>query len=376
MLVILLLLAAGGGGWWYYYGPGNTEQANANDLSATADGAGKGSGNNVSKPPTGGGGGDGGQDDPPVVGPPTPSAAQKAEAQRFYKTGMAQLSSNTNKPFEARRYLSLAVLSGHLSPADDRSAVLALTELANKYVLSPRIDPLDEYSARYSVTSNDSKGLDYLTRHKLKLQVPWQCVMMISDSGLTDMIHQGKPVDLALLEKKAGRLNIGQTLKTINGAFHAVISKSRHIMDIYLHRPGGDKIFVRRVPVATGKHGCTPSGKWVVSARMYHPPYTPAANSPLRKTGIMKGRGSILYGQEHYAFGSKGLWIALRGTSDNTLARTSYGIHSTSHQESIGSDASEGCVRVGDNDIELVYCLLYPTGKTATTPASTVDIRE
>ena len=45
------------------------------------------------------------------------------------------------------------------------------------------------------------------------------------------------------------------------------------------------------------------------------------------------------------------------------------------HQESIGSDASEGCIRVGDNDIELVYCLLYPTRAGSQNKASTIDIR-
>jgi len=374
LMVVILLLFAGGVGAWCFReqwlpGTPTPEQAQAGGTDVAPGQTGPADGNTNDN--NAGAPGDGGADKQETIGPPTASAAQKAEAQRFYRIGLAQL--GNKKPFEARRYLSQAVLSGHLSPADDHSAVLALTELANKYVLSPRIDPLDEYSAEYIMLDSDSKGLAYLAR-KLKLKVPWQCVMIISDGALTDLVHQRKAVDLALIEKKARRVNIGQSLKTINGAFHGIIYKSRHIMDLYLHRPGGDKIFVRRVPVALGKHGCTPSGTWVVASREFHPNYTPGPNSPLRKHA--KGRGYIAYGEEHYAFGTKGLWIALRGTSNNTRIRKGYGIHSTNNQDSIGTDASEGCIRVADNDIELVYCLLYHTNAGSETKASTIDIRE
>lgn len=353
----VLLLVAGGGAWWYFYGPKDTEPEHA--------GA-KGIGNNPGRPGAGGnkGGGE-------MVGPPTASAAQKAEALRFYKTGLQQL--DGKKPFEARRYLSLAVLSGLLPPADDHSAVLALTDLANKYVLSPRIDPLDEYAAEYIVLAGDRMA--NLPR-KLKLLVPWQCMMVISDGALTDLVHQRKAIDLASIEKKAARIRAGQHLKTINGAFHATIYKSRHVMDIYLHRPGGDKIFVRRIPVALGKHGCTPTGTWEVASRMYHPPYTPGPNSPLWKLKAMEGRSHIAYGEEHYAFGAKGLWIALRGTGVETRTRTGYGIHSTNEPQTIGTDASEGCIRVGDDDIELVYCLLQVTKAESENKASIIDIRD
>ena len=365
-IVVLLILAAAGGSWWYFYGrddtpPPNGDQTNTNGGNGgrTPDGAGNGGA-------AGGSGGNG----KAASKPAPPTNEQKTQAVAFYSTGLKLL--EENKPFEARRYLSQALLSGHLPLDKEDQAIKVLTDLANKYVLSPRVDPGDEYARQYVVTSDDSKGLARLAQ-KLKLQVPWQCMLIVSDGALSDLVHQNKPVDMNMLERKARRINVGQGLKTLSGSFHATISKSRHIMDLYLYRAGGDKVFIRRIPVALGKHGCTPTGLWEVADRMIKPPYNPAENSPLRQ--YIGKKGYIAYGEAHYAFGAKGLWIPLRGISDNTKVRKGYGIHSTDDQSSIGQDASEGCIRVGDNDIELVFCLLYQTRKGSATRASTVEIR-
>ena len=68
------------------------------------------------------------------------------------------------------------------------------------------------------------------------------------------------------------------------------------------------------------------------------------------------------------AFGSKGIWIGMTGIDKKTKDTSGYGIHSTSDAASIGTDASEGCIRVGDDDIDLVYAVLYENH-------STVEIR-
>ena len=374
LVLVLLILAAAGGSWWYFYGRHDApapvgDQANADNNPSAGGGTSHPAGGGGTE--TGGSGQSGTNGGSGATKPPPPSNEEKTQAVAFCKTGLELL--EKNKPFEARKYLSLALLSGHLPLAVEDQAIKVLTHLANRYVLSPRVDKGDEYAGQYVMTSDDSKGLALLAK-KLKLQVPWQCMLLVSDGALSDLVHQNKAVDMALLDRKARRVNVGQGLKTLSGSFHAVISKSRHIMDLYLHRPGGDKVFVRRIPVALGGHGCTPTGLWEVADRMVRPPYNTAENSPLRK--FAGAKGYIAYGEPHYAFGPKGLWIPLRGISDNTKVRKGYGIHSTDDQASIGTDASEGCIRVGDNDIELVFCLLYQTKKGSATRASTVEIRD
>ncbi len=50
-------------------------------------------------------------------------------------------------------------------------------------------------------------------------------------------------------------------------------------------------------------------------------------------------------------------WIGIKGLGEYE-ALTGYGIHGTIEPQSIGTDASMGCVRLGDEDVNIVYELL------------------
>ena len=90
----------------------------------------------------------------------------------------------------------------------------------------------------------------------------------------------------------------------------------------------------------------------------FHPPWTPTESSAL------VGDGPVPYGKPGYALGAKGLWIGLVGIDARTRGKSHYGIHSTSEPESIGKEQSLGCIRLADEDIELVYSLLYEVHST------------
>ena len=364
--VVVVLAAIGGGAWWTIFHDSNPPQAN--DETRTPDNTngvtpiggtpaggtttvgsttgGAAGGGSTTSGATTGGTATGGATKPPV--PKKPTAAQRVTALRYCDEGMKRL--EAKKPFEARTALSFAVLSGHLPPNRDEEAVQALTLLANKYILSPRIDERDVYAREHVLAAGDR--LSTLER-KLKLHVPWQAMIIVSDPGVAERLHKNLDIDMGMLQAKSRRVRAGQRLKTIPGPCHAIIYKSRHLMDLYFHRSGSDKVFLRRVLVGLGKYKGTPTGKWKIVSKQIKPDYFPAPNSPLRKNG------RIAYGKPDYAFGKKGLWLGLEGIDDNTKGRRGYGIHSTGHQDSIGKDASEGCIRVGDNDIDLVFCMLY-----------------
>ena len=67
--------------------------------------------------------------------------------------------------------------------------------------------------------------------------------------------------------------------------------------------------------------------------------------------------------------GREGYWISLEGTGDDTRGLQGYGIHGTNEPDSIGKASSLGCIRLTDDDIELVFSLLYEAW-------STVEVRE
>ena len=362
---VMILATVGVGAWWHIYrdpSPPPATGKGAGKANGATKPAGKTNGKQPAKP-NGKVAGNGGIKPTPKPAKPAkpvkPTSGQQAKAVKYCNEGMKRL--EENKPFEARTALSFAVLSGHLPPNRDAQAVQALTLLANKYILSPLIEKRDDYAREYVLTDADSKGLAAVER-KLKLHVPWEAMIIVSDPGVAERIHKGLDIDLDALKAKSRRAQVGQRLKTIPGPCHAVIYKSRHLMDLYFHRSGCDKVFLRRMLVGLGKYKGTPAGMWKVVNKQIKPDYFPAPNSPLRK------RGRIPYGKEGYAFGKKGLWLGLEGTSESTKNLKGYGIHSTNDPASIGTDASEGCVRVGEGDIDLVFYLLYEQW-------ATVDIR-
>ena len=274
---------------------------------------------------------------PPVPPPPerrvgTPT--QRARARTDHQKGLQLLAQD--EIIQARKVLSKALLSGLLPAKDGADVILKLTELAEKTLFTRKIYPGDGYAMEYTVRRGEV--LERVER-RLELHVPWQILLKVNRV------------------KDAARIRAGDTLKMIRGPFHALVYKSIHVMDIYLHRKGLEEVFVKRVPVGLGKEGLTPLGSWRIGSKLVHPKYYPAPNSP-------NGSQPIPYGRPGYAFGSKGLWISLQGTDDKTRSQTGYGLHSTDKPNSVGKNASEGCIRLADKDIDLIFALLYEKWST------------
>jgi len=263
------------------------------------------------------------------AGRPGLSAAEAAAA---YRRGAAL--AKANRLIEARTLLSRAYYSGRLPKTMLDDARRRLTELAEITLIGPRssVYPNDPYAFSYQFQPGE---LLAKVERKLKLHVPWQIILRIN--GL----------------RRAEDIQAGRRYKLIRGPFHAVVYKSKFTMDIFLHRRGRQKIFVKRMRIGTGADGATPIGMWRVrlGGKQERPTWYPPPNS--------RSRGPIAYGQENYAFGVKGLWIGLEGLDEATRGLSGYGIHSTNDPSSIGQARSLGCIRLGDEDIELVYFLLY-----------------
>ena len=255
--------------------------------------------------------------------------ANEAEAIAAFEKGMAAMESDK---IAARRDVSAAVLSGHL-PADQAGyARSVLTELADEMLFSRRVFDNDPYVQRYKMQPGDVLSK---VERKQQLHVPVELILKIN--RISD----------------PRKIQAGQTLKTINGPFHAIVSKTTMTMDVFLHREGLDPIFVRRLPVGLGKDDGTPTGLWRIKRgeKGRHVAWYPPPSSGLK--------GRIDWGEPDYAFGEKGIWLPLEGLDENTEGLTDYGIHSTNDPSSIGRAESLGCIRLGDDDIEFVYATLY-----------------
>lgn len=136
-------------------------------------------------------------------------------------------------------------------------------------------------------------------------------------------------------EMKSTRINVGDELKILGGTFELVVRKSKFVMDLML-----DGAFIQRYEVGLGKDGCTPLGEFVVKNRIPKP-----------------ADGSYPYGHEKHRLGSR--WLGLK----NDAGYKGYGIHGcrVEQYDEIGTECSEGCVRMTNEDVEEIYDIV-PAG--------------
>jgi Uncharacterized protein conserved in bacteria len=130
--------------------------------------------------------------------------------------------------------------------------------------------------------------------------------------------------------KNAKVVTLGRKLKIHNEAMSIVVDKSMNILML----KSGDKI-VKTYKVATGVKNCTPVGSFKVINKIVDPPwYTDG-------TVIPPGNPKNILGSR---------WLG--------LSAKSYGIHGTTEPQSIGSQATSGCVRMKNDEVEELYALV------------------
>jgi LysM repeat protein len=142
-------------------------------------------------------------------------------------------------------------------------------------------------------------------------------------------------------------IRTGRRLKVVKGPFHATVVKSAFDLHVYLQN-----VYVRTYKVALGADNSTPTGKWVVTTGLRNPTWTnPRTGQKIKADDPQNPLGEF--------------WIALDGIEGRARGQSGYGIHGTIDESSIGTEASMGCVRLANKDIEALYSMLVP-GSTVT----------
>lgn len=234
-------------------------------------------------------------------------------------------------PVAARTALTQLLDQQGMTAADEMATMIALREANAQLFFSPAIAVTDPTMRLYTVKSGDT--LAKIAKAN-DVQADWRIIQRIN--GL----------------KSEKSLRIGQKLKLPMGAFHAEISKSKYQMRLYAGE-GAARVLIAIFPVGLGELNSTPTGAFMVrpKSKLINPQW----NNP--KTG------------EHFAadnplnpIGER--WIGLIGVEAHNQGFKGYGIHGTVDPASIGKQASMGCVRMSDADVELVYELLTEPNST------------
>lgn len=253
---------------------------------------------------------------PPGNSESFPALLQRAEALR-----------DAGDLVTARTLVNEPLVNQKLSPDDADIAKSFLSELNAMIILSPQRFNADPFTRAYKVEPGNR-----MMNIAKQFDIPWELLGRLN--GISD----------------PSRLRAGVTLKAIQGPFHAVVSKKRFTLDLYLGAPGGPgSVYVKTFGVGLGSDSSTPTGTWLVSkGKLKNPVYY----SP-------RGEGVIDADDPKNPLGER--WIPLEGIEGNAVGQQSYGIHGTIEPDSIGKNMSLGCIRLLNHDVELLYDLLTET---------------
>ena len=253
--------------------------------------------------------------------PTGPVVEPNPEAGALIKEAAELLGKTPVKLIEARDKLNMA-LRMPMSVEQRKFVKNKLSELADKWLFSRTVYPEDLLCGTYQV----GKG-EILGAISDKYKVPYQLLMQVNN--ISD----------------PRSLQAGQNIKVINGPFHAKVYRSTFTMDIYLQNT-----FVRSFIVGLGLPGKeTPTGIWRVAANG-------KMEKPIWKNPI---DGRIYYPEDpDYPLGSR--WIGLEGLEGQAEGREGFAIHGTKEPNQLGTQGSQGCIRLENGNVVLVYNMLFP----------------
>lgn len=133
------------------------------------------------------------------------------------------------------------------------------------------------------------------------------------------------------------RINPGKKLKVWIGKFNVLVDKSQNTLVLK-----SDEEIIKTYNVATGLNNSTPVGAFKIVNKLVNPTWY--------KSGAVVPASS-----PENILGTRWLGFDIEG----------YGIHGTTEPLSIGKQATAGCVRMLNNEVEELYALL-PAGTVVT----------
>ncbi len=234
----------------------------------------------------------------------------------------------------ARLQLTRLIDSGTLSPEAKRQAIEAITTVNASLFFSSTVNPADALMTTYTIKSGDA--LSKIAR-KTGMAADWRMIMRLN--GIKD----------------PNRIRAGQILKVPTCTFHAIVNKSEYRLYLYAGE-GSDRVLVATYPVGLGENNSTPTGAFMLKpgSKLVNPEWRNPRTGEFFKADDPKN-----------PIGER--WIGLQGVDAGNSKALSYGIHGTTDPASIGKQASMGCLRLKDVDVEVIY-------EALTEPNSTIVI--
>ncbi|MFH0763158.1 MAG: L,D-transpeptidase family protein [Candidatus Omnitrophota bacterium] len=129
----------------------------------------------------------------------------------------------------------------------------------------------------------------------------------------------------------------GRNIKVWNGSFNIFVDKSQNLLILKF----GEEV-IKTYAVSTGKDNSTPPGDFTIVNKLDHPTW-------------FKAGAVVPADSPENILGTRWLGFNLPG----------YGIHGTTDPASLGSQVTQGCVRMSNTEVEELYTIV-PTGTEVT----------
>ncbi len=225
--------------------------------------------------------------------------------------GIADAADKNGRPLDAWEACSLAI---NLGIGNEQALVTRCTAYADLLAFGAKDVP--ELGTVYVVKSGDLV-VTIAKKHKV-------------DSGVIGRVNK----------LQNGMIRAGQRLKVLTAKPSIEVSIKKTWLRLWYN----GKFLARQFPVCTGNldESPTPIGEFSVSTRLVNPEWTRA------------GQQAVSADDPNNPLGTRWLGFAEPGY-------TSYGIHGTRKPETIGQHASNGCVRMRNENVEELFDLV-PSG--------------
>jgi len=156
-------------------------------------------------------------------------------------------------------------------------------------------------------------------------------IYKVQDNDSLDAISKKYNTTVALIKRanniKNNVIRPGMDLKISTAKFSIVVDKSQDILTL----KNGEEV-VKTYLVSTGSNNSTPVGTFKIINKIVDPPW-------------FSGGKAIPPGDPKNILGSRWMGITVK----------SYGIHGTTDDSSIGKQATQGCVRMHNWEVEELY---------------------
>ncbi len=156
---------------------------------------------------------------------------------------------------------------------------------------------------------------------------------IVSGDTLFDLARKHETtIDLLRkLNKISGdQIYAGMKLKIAKARFSIQVNKSRNLLKLF-----ADGKLLKRYRVATGTNNSTPVGTFKIVNKLKDPTWFHAG------AVVPSGSPDNILGSRWLGFDSPG-----------------YGLHGTTLPETIGTQASKGCIRMLNSDVEEIYAVI------------------